>query len=469
MTVLVQIGLWLLRKFGVAALIALVGLALGGVYLYLSDELKTEAQRATVAARLEQEIAALEAQAVAWEQEIANLQAEVEKQRQRVEIARRLIASYEAMNSFWDWLFGATVDRDELEKKKQDATDLRTASLQQATQLAAQTSDLVGARSVALEEMSQKRIELGDLEQLSSPLLRYGREAWFQYRWHLAGALAAFFFGPTVWKLTVFYGLAPVISRARPIQISRTDLPAITTTASRVSESIALQPGDAVFLRERFLQASDESLRRRTRFVLDWRIPITCAACGLVELVELRNDAEHDPAAVTISTQDDTTIELAVVEIPAGSGLVLRPSFLAGVGFGSEQRLKIRRHWRLFYLQSWLTLQFRFFEFVGPCRLFIAGSRGVRAEHLDGVAVVTSRGRRTNQDSTIGFTADLAYRSVRAETFWSYYRDMNPLFDDLFQGRGTFLCQEVSTGGPGTTARRFWSTLWSGILKVFGM
>jgi len=63
----------------------------------------------------------------------------------------------------------------------------------------------------------------------------------------------------------------------------------------------------------------------------------------------------------------------------------------------------------------------------------------------------------------------LAYRSVRAETFWSYYRDMNPLFDDLFQGRGTFLCQEVSTGGPEAVARRFWATLWSGILKVFGI
>jgi len=46
---------------------------------------------------------------------------------------------------------------------------------------------------------------------------------------------------------------------------------------------------------------------------------------------------------------------------------------------------------------------------------------------------------------------------------------MNPLFDDLFQGRGTFLCQEVSTGGPEAVARRFWATLWSGILKVFGM
>jgi hypothetical protein len=55
--------------------------------------------------------------------------------------------------------------------------------------------------------------------------------------------------------------------------------------------------------------------------------------------------------------------------------------------------------------------------------------------------------RRTNQDATIGFTPNLDYRPVSAETFWSYYRGMNPLFDDLFAGRGLFLVQETATEG----------------------
>lgn len=78
--------------------------------------------------------------------------------------------------------------------------------------------------------------------------------------------------------------------------------------------------------------------------------------------------------------------------------------------------------------------------------------------------------RRTNQDSTIGFTPDLLYHSARAETFWAYYRGRNPLFDDLFRGvTGAFICQEISSRERGFTIRRFWSNFWGAVLKVFGL
>jgi hypothetical protein len=84
----------------------------------------------------------------------------------------------------------------------------------------------------------------------------------------------------------------------------------------------------------------------------------------------------------------------------------------------------------------------------------------------DGGAVAA---RRTNQDATMGFTPNLDYRPVRAETFWSYYRGMNPLFDDLFAGQGVFLCQQVSSSGDATQARKFWAGMWGGVMKVFGL
>jgi len=77
--------------------------------------------------------------------------------------------------------------------------------------------------------------------------------------------------------------------------------------------------------------------------------------------------------------------------------------------------------------------------------------------------------RRANQDATIGFTPNLEYRPARAETFWSYYRGMNPLFDDLFAGQGLFLCQQIAAEGDAKSARRFWSNVWGGALKVFGL
>ena len=127
------------------------------------------------------------------------------------------------------------------------------------------------------------------------------------------------------------------------------------------------------------------------------------------------------------------------------------------------------RHWRIFRWQAWITGQFRFFEFVGPCRLLLAGSRGVRAERLADREGMAAPARRTNQGATIGFTPNLDYRPVRAETFWSYYRGMNPLFDDLFSGQGMFVLQETATDGAAGKAGRFWSTVWSGVLKVFGL
>jgi len=46
---------------------------------------------------------------------------------------------------------------------------------------------------------------------------------------------------------------------------------------------------------------------------------------------------------------------------------------------------------------------------------------------------------------------------------------MNPLFDDLFAGRGVFLCQQVAAEGDAKKARKFWSAVWGGVMKVFGL
>jgi hypothetical protein len=229
---------------------------------------------------------------------------------------------------------------------------------------------------------------------------------------------------------------------------------------------VRLRPGEAAWVKESFLQASDEELKRKTRFVFDWRIPVTSVACGLTELIELRNGTADRELSVTFSTQEEATTELALVDVPAGSGLVLRPRFLVGVIKEAEQRLVVRRVWKLLWLQSWITLQFRYFIFEGPCRLVVAGKRGVRLERVQSKQ---GQGRRTNQDSTIGFGVGLDYRSTRAETFWAYYRGANPLFDDLFSGQGSFLCQEITTPGGAARARRFWSQLWNGVTKIFGL
>ncbi len=302
--------------------------------------------------------------------------------------------------------------------------------------------------------------------------------AWLKLpvKWWAAAMLVFYFEEPSAGKLTMYFLVAPRIARGRPVRLTDKleQLPEVAE--SKVAADLALQPGERLWVKERFLQACDEGVQKKTRYLLDWRIPFTCLATGLVELIELKNSRNTDVTGasgareqrVTLANQGDPHSELAVVTLPDRAALVLRPSFLAGAVIAHDQRLRIRRRWQLFRWQSWVTLQFRFFEFVGPCRLIVAGSRGVRVEDLS-TRLADNPARRTNQDATMGFTPNLDYRPVRAETFWSYYRGMNPLFDDLFAGRGMFLCQQVSAAGDTAKARRFWSGVWGGGMKGFGL
>ncbi|MEX2045209.1 MAG: hypothetical protein WD941_07635, partial [Opitutus sp.] len=318
---------------------------------------------------------------------------------------------------------------------------------------------------LALDRLSG---EIRQVEASRSETLEYLHRAWEQAKWYLAVALAGYFLGPTAWALVMYYGLGALVHLGRPIRLMDASGATPAVGASRVSVTVGLQAGDMLRVKEKFLQASDETVTRHTRFVLDWRIPLTSLACGLVELIELRGKTAGENS-ITLSNAGDPHVELALIEVPAGGSLILRPSFLAGVIQRDGEPLRIRRHWQLFRWQAWISGQFRFFEFIGPCRLVVAGSRGVRAELLAPCKGAPATARRTNQDATIGFTPNLAYRPVRAETFWSYYRGMNPLFDDLFAGEGMFLMQETSTPGSGARAGRFWSGVWNGMLKGFGL
>jgi hypothetical protein len=323
-------------------------------------------------------------------------------------------------------------------------------------------------------------LQIRAVEQKRSIVVHYFDRAWnaevgrgvlrLPVRWWVVILLLAYFVGPTLGKILLYFGAAPLVSRGRAIELRPTAEAMPQVGESRAAAEVALAAGERLWIRERFLQASDEGLRRNTRFVLDWRIPFTCFATGLVEMVEMGNaSADKLDQRVTLSDQKNPHTELAVVTLPAGASVVLRPSFIAGAIVSEGRRLDLRRHWQLFRWQAWMTLQFRFFEFVGPCRLVLAGSRGIRVENLADRAGDATPARRTNQDATVGFTPNLAYRPVRAETFWSYYRGMNPLFDDLFIGRGVFLCQQVATDGDAKAARKFWATLWSAVMKIFGL
>ncbi|RKX31643.1 MAG: hypothetical protein DRP71_13145 [Verrucomicrobia bacterium] len=466
--VLIQFGLWFLRKLLVGTLIVAVGLGLYGLFLYLQENVRVEVERQHLVERLHGELEEARLAVVDLESELDEVHDAIEKARTSADAAERILEGLESLQSYWDWLFLSTAEREEVKRRKQQALKRRNDN-RLVEETLRDRLDAISFEQASIQgAIAVLDSHIAELEASPSKAVYYGKRAWERVRIPLMVALFLFFFGPTLWRLFSYYVLGRLIGLARPIVLDPDTQPRIGATTSHVSVDLPLGPDEVLWIKEEFLQASDEALKKRTRFILNWQIPFTCLACGLYELIEIHNSTKRS-YSVTTSTQDRPTIEVAVVSIPPEAGAVIRPRFLAGLVSEGNHQLKIKRHWRIFSLQAWITLQFRYFEFRGPCRLVLAGSRGVRSEFLDGVAKDEPTGRRTNQDSTIGFTPDLRYRSTRAETFWSYYRGKNPLFDDLFQGSGAFFCQEISVKGRAGGVRAFWSQLWNAVTKVFGI
>ena len=474
MGVLLKLFRWLFSKAATAGLILGLGLAACGLWLFLRDNVDFDEWRHDLLRSINGERAKVQSALGDVHQRMDRLTAEVATEQERIRQTDSVITQLKGLDSTWDKLTGDAQQRANSERREK-LEKLRAESAAKVTALQSEFTRTTWERD-GLEIASGKlAVQLRAAEAKQSKVMHYLSLAWnyqlgrMKVKWWVIIVLGLYFFGPTAGKLALYHAVAPLIVRGRPVRLvaDLAELPRIGI--SHVSADVTLQPGERLLVKEKFLQASDEGLKRKTRFVLDWHIPFTCLATGLIELVELRNIRTEGAQVCTLSNQADAHSELAIVTLPPESAMVIRPSFLAGVIRGKDQGLLIRRRWQLFRWQAWVTLQFRFFEFVGPCRLIIAGNRGVRAEWLVGREGNPHPARRTNQDATIGFTSNLDYKPVRAETFWSYYRGMNPLFDDLFSGPGVFLCQQVSAKGDASNARKFWSNIWHGALKVFGL
>ncbi|GAB5560472.1 MAG: hypothetical protein SynsKO_21190 [Synoicihabitans sp.] len=464
-----RLGTWLLSKLGAAVLIVVLALLGVGLWLFVNDQVDAETRRVQYL----DELRATQVELVARKAEaLAQLEALREKGRaeeKRVQEAQKIIQQLMDLRSWWQEWFGNSEQQAANEEQITRMTELAEKSRRDFESITDDISDGEIALADLDFQLASVERDLTSTEESQSAAAHYLRDAWERSKWYLAVALAAYFVGPSIVKTIAFFLIAPWLARGKPIRFAEELVAMPNVRASNVSTVVNLWPGEILSVKESFLQSSDDSLNRKTRFVLDWSIPFTSLACGLTELVELRNGQAGENISCTLSNGDDPHTELSVIEVPEDASLILRPSFLVGVITKGDERVEIRRRWTLFRWQAWITLQFRFFEFVGPCRLVVAGSRGVRAEILRDDKVGSRPARRTNQRATIGFTPNLDYMPVRAETFWGYYRNMNPLFDDLFAGKGLFVLQETANDLSQSGPKRFWSTVWNSILKVFGI
>jgi uncharacterized protein (AIM24 family) len=281
--------------------------------------------------------------------------------------------------------------------------------------------------------------------------------------WILVGVILA----PILMKVVFYFVLAPLAERLPPIRIIPNHrAPEVPPPApSEVSIPFEVRPNEELLVQSDFVQSSSQPARKATQWFLNPRIPFSSIASGMFALTRVRSEGDGT-TRVVVSSQTDPLGEIGVIEIPRGAAMIVQPRSLAGLVKQVGVPIEITRHWRLSSLHAWLTLQLRYLAFHGPCSLILKGCRGVRAERPE-----PGQPRLINQASTLGFSANLDYKNTRCETFVSYFRGKEDLFNDLFAGGpGWFVYEEMPAARrrTGITGRGLEGVVDT-FLKAFGI
>jgi hypothetical protein len=284
------------------------------------------------------------------------------------------------------------------------------------------------------------------------------------------GILISILLVPIGIKMFFYYVVAPWASRQQPIcvlpevggvVVQAKNNPKVAMASSGVSLSLTLNEDEELILHSEYIQSSSTASRKTTKWVLNWAYLLTNLTAGMYALTRI---LPYGSEPIVVSSSNDPLVEVAAVEVSQGSAIVFQPHSLVGVVQKRDFPLRITSHWRLGHLHSWLTLQLRYLVFHGPATLIIKGCRGVRLEPAQ-------TGRLINQAATLGFSANLRYSVTRCETFVSYWRGEQELFNDQFFGEsGVYIYEEMPSldRKAGITGRGL-EGLTDSVLKVFGV
>ena len=400
------------------------------------------------------------------------------------------------------WLSQEDVPKEkELAAKEKQLSALKAMLPEKAARKEALAAELARAEekmhsllAPVQQEIDRLRIQLGQYERAKGqgkdravqptaprPAWMVAALLWLEkakqhYFWPLVITSVSILIGPFLYHALVYYFIAPVMSLAAPLRLRLPFSEPIAVSGSAASQELRLLASETALVKPLYAVASDEHLEKRTHFLFHSAYPFTSLASGLTEMLRLRlppGSGLEDFMNFRLSARNPGT-EMAVVTLEKGAALVLRPSHIAGVIFPTNQPMKLYSHWHFFSLQAWLRFHFRHFELVGSGKVILHAARGVRAEWLGdfprrpGSMEKATRRKRVNSESTIAFTPGLQLRCVKTETFWSYFRGRQPLYDDLWEGTGVAICQEMTTG-PAAGKRTFWTALGNALWNIFGL
>ena len=246
--------------------------------------------------------------------------------------------------------------------------------------------------------------------------------------------------GPVLVKALLYFIVAPAAGRRRPVRLQ----PAEHGEAggpgfrSAVSQRISLRRDETLLVVPEAIQSSPQGGAKATQWLLNSSLPLSSLASGLIGLVRFR-DLD---GVVEVTATGDPLAEIALVDLPRGSAMVVRPRALRGIIHPLGQKVSVTRHWR-FGLSAWLGLQLRYLVFHGPCTLIVQGSRGLRLEAAFG-------GRAINRSAIVAFSAGLLFSSRRSEAFAAYLMGRQDLLNHSFEGSGYIVYEEMPRAGQRT-------------------
>lgn len=281
--------------------------------------------------------------------------------------------------------------------------------------------------------------------------------------------LLATILSPVAIKAFFYYLIAPLAARCLPVRLMP-DSNGIIHTANTTdcggkvsgkSLAVTISANEELLVHPEYLRSMSTDSVKSTQWLLNRHYPFTSLASGLYLLTRLRADSEHSHV---ISSKEDILTEVAQVEIPSGTTVILQPRSLIGVIQAADQPLHIESRWRLGSLSAWMTLQLRYLVFSGPAKLLVTGCQGVRIDPV-------GTGQTINQAATIGFSGNLAYSVTRCDPFVAYLRGKQELFNDHFAGSsGYYISEETPNAGKKNgLAGKGLEGLADSVLKVFGI
>jgi uncharacterized protein (AIM24 family) len=459
---------WLLRRAAAAVLIAGLSLLAYATWLYLQDRTDFDVVRIEQIARLAEERDKASAEVALGDSKLTELRAKLAGEQHRAARAGNVITNLKGLDSTWERLFG---DREQQRKNRQGAERMAALQKQAQDHVLALQGEITRAgweREAAAARSQQINEKLTEVENTRSPVIHYLNTAWEQLKWYLVGFVALWVVGRIVWRFAVYFLIAPFVARGKPVALadSLESLPAQSAAGAQIE--VALWPGEMLTVRGDYLPSPLVAEAKRKR-VFRWWMPLTSYLSGLVNLSQLTNAFARGDRSITLVAPAGTKADLGLVQLPEGGSIVLRPRFLVGTISAADQPTQVRTHWHVFSRQAWASLQLRFLEVQGPCRLIVAAPRGLESVHLQPRTSEERLVSRKEREAWIGFTPTLKYGLARSDGFIAYLQGRRPLFEAQFSGAGIILSAHGHLKRRrGFTARVFGGAR-SGLMNLFGV